>query len=166
MGMRYDEDVYIKGTATITGGLNAPAGCITDANIEAEAGVDSEKLEHQHQPGYAQESATNAADESRVIFVAKGAGTIVSFVAGNVVTAIGDSTCTVDLKKNGTTVLSGAVSLSAGSPVAYGKTAGTVSVTSYAAGDVISVTIDATAGTGTLAKGIFCMATLREAANA
>lgn len=161
---RFGGDVHVAGRLTC-GEFSLPESTVRNENIVSEAGIEADKLQHQYTPGYAQESATAAADEARVIHVAQGDGTIIGFLAGNVVSAIGDDTCTVDLKKNGTTVLSAPVSLVAADPVAYAEKTGTISSASYSAGDVLEVVINATHNTGTLAKGIYASAVLQEDAN-
>jgi hypothetical protein len=69
----------------------------------------------------------------------------------------------VDEKKNGTTILSGTVTIDNGD-VAYSKTSAALSVTSYVAGDVIEVVQTVSAGTGTLPQGMTTTVVMREAA--
>lgn len=151
-------NVNIQGTATFSA-VQLPASSVSNTNIATPASgsaIAAAKLTHDHRRGYAQESATAAADESRVIYrgIAAAGGTVLKFVAGAVTKAIGDATCTVDLKKNGTTVLSAPISLSSADTNRVAL-AGTISTPSYAAGDVFEVVIDGTIGTGTLPKGVF-----------
>lgn len=145
MASRMEGNVVFTGDVSFTAGITLPAN----------AAVETSKLQHRHQKCYSQEIATTAADEGRVLHVVSGtSGTIKSFKAGCVVPNIGDSTVAFDLKKNGVSVLSGVVTLTA-SHAAYELVAGAFSSTSVAAGDVLSVVIDATIGTGTLGKGAF-----------
>jgi len=158
-------DVHVEGSLTATT-LGIPAGSVTNAGVAAAAGLSGSKLQHQYEKVYAQESGTAASDEARVVHVVQGAtGTIEAFEAGSVVAAIGDDTCAVELLKNGTTVLSAAISLDSTS-VAYIAEAGTVGTSAVVDGDVLEVSIDATHGTGTLAKGIFTCVKVREDADA
>lgn len=150
----------IEGNFAFTGDVSF-AGAIT---LPADASVETSKLQHRNHKCYAQEAATTAADESRVIHTVYGTtGTIKSFKGGCVVANIGDSTVTFDLKKNGTTVLSGVVTLNS-THSAYQVVAGSISSASVAASDVLSVTIDATVGTGTLGKGAFAELVIDELA--
>lgn len=160
----FDDSVIIRKSLTVVESLTMPAGSIGNAEIEAGAGILASKLQHQYQVGYAQASGTNATDEARVVHVSRGAGTIVSFNAGNVVAATGDATCAVDLKVNGVSVLSAPISLDSTS-AAYSLVAGTVSSAAYTADDVIEITIDGTIGTGALAKGVFGALVVREASD-
>lgn len=155
-----------EGDLHITGNLSAktvqlPAGTVDNADIEAAAGIDASKLEHRHQITAAQPKTT-AADETRVIHVVYGAtGTVLAFRAGSIVANIGDSTVTVDLKKNGSSILTAPITLDSGDS-AYAKVAGTIDTPGLVAGDVLEVVIDATVGTGTLATGVFCELVLNE----
>jgi hypothetical protein len=67
---------------------------------------------------------------------------------------------TVDLRKNGTTVLSAVITLN-NANTARVAVAGALSVTTLVAGDVLEV-VTATAGGGTLATGVFAIVTVNE----
>lgn len=159
---RIEGDVLINGTLTVVTDLNAPASSITNAAIDSAAGIEATKLEHQYQPVYAQGSGTTAAAATETLYVAYGAGTLIAFRAGSVVANVGAATCTVDLKKNGTTMLSAVITLDSANTARVVEAA-TLSVTSIAAGDVLEVVVTASAGGGTLATGLFCQAIIREA---
>ena len=160
--MKIEDTVYYGAAATFGGPVNLPSACVGNDQIKTGEAVQAEKLEHQHRAGYSQESATTAADESRVFHVVKGAtGTLQAFSAGCVVANVGDSTITVDLLKNGVTVLTAPISLSV-AEAAYEVAAGVLSGTSVVVGDVLEVVIDATVGTGTLGKGVFASLDLHE----
>ncbi len=95
-----------------------------------------------------------------ILYVAKGAGTIRGFHA--LLNVDGSSTgITVDLKKNGTTVISAPVALtdSTGDRVSV---AGTITVPAFVAGDVLSVAMIVTTSTG--AQGPHAWAVLTETA--
>lgn len=150
-----------KGAVTLAS-VNLPSECVEDRHVEAGAGIDSDKLEHQHRVTYGQAN-TAAVDETRIIHVVHGTtGEVIAFVAGSIAKAVGDATCTVDLKKNGTTVLTGVITLDSGNTNRVAE-AGTLSGTvTLAVGDVLEVVIDGTIGTGTLPTGVFCSATIKE----
>lgn len=154
----------VSATAVI---LDAPAGTfpaasITNAAVSATAAIDATKLEHRHRITYAQPN-TSAADETIVIYNAKAAGTVNAFSAGSIAIAVGAATCTFDLKKNGTTILSAVITIDSGN-TNYVAEAGTISSAAYVAGDTFTVVIDGTAGGGTLPTGVFCVAEFEEAA--
>jgi hypothetical protein len=145
----------------IAGSFTPPSDSVSDASVVAAAGVQASKLEHQYEPVFSQEGGTNAAAEVRVVHVVKGAtADLVSFHAGSVVAATSTGTCTVDLKKNGTTCLSAPITLDS-SNTAYTVEAGTLSVLTAAAGDVLTVTVAGVSGTN-LPQGVFARLVIRE----
>ncbi|HYE20964.1 MAG TPA: hypothetical protein VEA69_21135 [Tepidisphaeraceae bacterium] len=159
---RFDQDVHVNGTLSAKA-LDIPASTIVDADVSSSADIGQGKLEHQHSKHYSQANAA-ASDETRMIHVVYGAsGTLLDFRAGSIAKAVGDSTVTVDLKKNGTTVLSAVITLDSGNTNRVAE-AGTLNVTSLTNGDVLEVVIDATIGTGTLPTGVFCELRLKEKA--
>lgn len=165
MSSRIDGHLHVAGTLSAAT-LDVPAGTLRDAGVHANADIAAEKLEHQHQPVYAQASGTTAFAETRVVHVVQGdAAELVAFevgLAGLVIS--GDSTITVDLKKNGASVLSAAVVLDNGDALRTGV-AGTVTMAAAVAGDVYEVVVTVSAGTGTLGKGLFALLKLREKAD-
>lgn len=131
-------DLLVRG-AVIPQSLYLPASSVTNASVLAGAGIDASKLQHQHTRTMSQVLGVDATTEARVIHVVYGAtGTLLDFRAGAVVVAGAATTVTVDLKKNGTTVLSAVITLD-NSQVAYQEVAGTITSASVAAGDVLSV---------------------------
>lgn len=152
-------DLFVNGhlrarTATL------PDNSVTNASVPSGAAIDAAKLQHQHRPGFGQPNTT-ATTETRAVHAAHGAGTIVAFYAGSVVANVGAATVTANLLKNGVTVLTGVVTLDSGN-AAFVPEAGTLSVTSYVAGDVFTIALIATAGGGTLATGAYAFAVLNE----
>lgn len=158
-------ETVFQGDLFVNGNLRAisaqlPTSAVTNASVVAGAGIDATKLQHQHNKTFSQPN-TAATTETKVIHVAYGAGTVIAFRAGSIAIAVGGATVTLDLKKNGTTVLSAVITLDTGN-VARVAEAGTVSVTAYAAGDVFEVVATATAGGGTLPTGLFAHAVFNE----
>ena len=160
---RFEGDAYFAGNLGAKT-FSPPAGSITNAAVAALAGIDSTKLEHQHRVGWSQANVTAAA-ETRVVYVCYGtAGTILDFRAGSIAKAVGDSTVTVDLRKNGTTVLSSVITLDSGNTNRVVE-AGTISSGTLVAGDLLEVVIAVSAGTGTLATGVYAQAVINEDAD-
>lgn len=158
---KLDSDVYVTGNLSAQT-LTVPANAVTNSAIPSAANIDGYKLKHFHRQVYAQESATTAASESRVVHHCLASGTVTDFYVGSVVVNGGAATVAVDLKKNGSSILSSAVTLSS-SNTARVAVAGSISSASVVAGDVLEVTITATAGGGTLAKGVFASVNIHEA---
>lgn len=159
---RLEGDTYVNGNLNCKT-LTIPAGSVSNASIASGAGVDHTKLQHQHRLNYGQNGT--AAAETRVLHVVRGAtATLLDIRAGCVVACVGDSTITIDVKKNGTTVLSSTIQVDSGD-AAYAKVAGTISGASLVAGDVLTVVVTVSAGTGTLGTGLFVTGTLAEDAS-
>lgn len=150
---RIQGDQVFAGAVKILGEVTVPSGSFDNADIAEGADIDADKMLHRLHPTYGQANSA-AVDETKVIYVAQAAGTVLAVEAGSIAKAVGDATCTVDVKKNGTTILGGVITLDSGNTNRVVE-AGTVSVTSYAAGDVFEVVIDGTIGTGTLPTGVF-----------
>jgi len=161
MSFRIEEPGQFRGTVVFLD-LKPNDGSIKKEHVEAGAGIEASKLEHQHRAVYAQESATSAADEARTVHVVHGtAGTLLAFKAGSVVANIGDSEIAVDLLVNGVSVLTAVITLDSGD-AAYAVVAGVIDDDTLSAGDVIEVSVDGTVGTGTLGKGVFAYVDLEE----
>lgn len=154
MGSRIVGDFVYRGAVTFLNAL-LNSGCVSDDQVAANAAIAASKLEHSHRHTYAQESATTAAAEDRVMHVVDGtAGTIQLFEAGAVVANIGNATVTVDLLKDGASVLTSAISLTS-SEAAYETVIGVIDTNTLVDGDVLEVSVTVSAGTGTLATGVF-----------
>lgn len=159
------EKVYMQGGAVISGdGSSFPASSVGDAAFNASDPLTAVKQQHQYVARQAQVHGSAATAERRVAHVARAAGTLVEVKLSVVVAAIGDSTVTVDVRKNGTTMLTGTVGL-ASANAAYSTVAGSISGSgAYVAGDVIEIVQTVSAGTGTLPQGVCTELVLREAA--
>lgn len=157
----------VEGNLTITGRcspqyLDIPANTVIDDDVSGSADIAAEKLEHYHQKTYSQAN-TAAADETRMLHVAMAAGEVLAFEAGSIAKAVGDATCTVDLKKNGSSILSAVITLDNANTNRVTEAA-TIASAAYVDGDVFEVVIDGTIGTGTLPTGVFCCAKFQEKA--
>ncbi len=160
---RIEGDTHFSGSITMRE-IQLPAGTVSDSDVAAGAKIGQTKLEHQHRRGYAQESATNVADEARVIHVVAGAtGEVTAFEIGAVVASTGGGLADVDLLVGGASILNAAtpVQLTAAT-AAYGTVEGVIGTAAVANGNVIEVSIVGTVGGGTLAKGLFMSLTIAE----
>lgn len=156
-----EEEAQFRGPVTfLDAKLNT--GCVQKSHVQASAGIEADKLEHQHRAICEQESDTTATAQDHVVHVVKGlTGTIKTVKAGCVVSCVGDATITVDLHKNGTTVLTGAITLTS-AQAAYELVAGTIENAAVVADDVLEIVVTVDAGTGTLGKGMFAYVDLFE----
>ena len=100
-------------------------------------------------------SATAVADSERPVHIALARGHVHLFAASVKTLAIGDATCAVKLYKNGVLVTGSTVTLDSGDAAMESVAASiTTENAAYVEGDQFSITVDATAGTGTLATGL------------
>lgn len=155
--------ITLRGAVIVDGTLGVPSSSVVNATVSASAAIDAGKLEHRFRESYSQPNTT-ATSVTHPLYVAKAAGTVNSFHAGSIVANVGAATVTVDLQKNGSTVLSAVITLDSGN-TAYVVEAGTVNSAAYVAGDFFTVVTVATAGGGTIATGLMCIAEFEEAAS-
>ncbi len=156
-----DGDLRIRGTL-IPDTLTVPAGTVVNAGVSASAAIATTKVRHRHNAVW-QQPNTSATAETRTLHVASLPGTINSVKAGSIVAATGNSTVTIDVRKNGTTVLTGTITLDNANTARIVE-AGTVdgAQDDVVAGDWIEVVISVSAGTGTLPTGLFVQVEIDE----
>lgn len=149
---RVDQDLHVGGTLSAKN-FTPPNSSITNAAIQGAAGIDSSKLDHRFRKHYA--ISGSAASVTIPLHVARAAGVINSIEAGSIVVCTSTATVTVDLKKNGTSVLSGGtpITLNSSNTVRV-AVSGTITTTTYVDGDFFELVIVATAGGGAVATGL------------
>lgn len=156
---RIDGDLYVTGTLTAAS-MNVPAGSVSDADVEAQANVAASKLEHMHTVNLAVfDHATDVTTRRMGIWSAENPGTIDRFEVWVSVAAGAATTVTVDLLKNGTTVLTSAVSID-NTLTAYTSLAATISSANFTDGDKFE--ISATLSGTNEPKGLNCRLVARE----
>lgn len=150
------------GGAVICQTLDAAQASITNAMVKTNADLGVEKMRHRHVITHAQPNTTATA-ETKAIYVASKAAVVKEVKAGAIAAAIGDSTVTVDVKINGTTVLSSTIGLSS-SDTAYVPLDGTINTSAddLTEDQVLTVVITVSAGSGTLPTGVFVSVTIEE----
>lgn len=140
-----------------------PDDCVGNLQYNSADPLSLANQRHQVVVNHGQAHGVAATTERRVKHVARGAGDAVGVQAGPVAAAAGDSTVTVDVLKNGATVLTGVITINS-THAAYAKVPGVIAAAAYAAGDVFEFVFTATAGTGTLPQGVWADLILDEAA--
>jgi hypothetical protein len=156
-----NDDLRVKGRLTPKF-FDPPAGCITDLAVSGSTQLAATKLVHQHHERYSQPNTTATAVTLR-LHSARKAGTVAEFLAGSIAKCTGDSTVTLDLKKNNVSVLTTPIVLDSGNTNRVDETA-TISPGSenYVAGDWFDLVMTISAGTGTLATGVSAVAVFNE----
>jgi hypothetical protein len=148
-------------TSTITQNITLPAGQIVNADVSSSAAIDTGKQRHRTHTTYCQPNGTAVVADEKAMFVAYGASSSCSVVAGKcgiqTLMSTGgsdDKTVTVNVKKNGTTILTGTYEINK-TKTAYTSYDLTFSSTALVAGDVVSVVITVGGSTGTQGQGVF-----------
>jgi hypothetical protein len=147
------QDVIVKGDFKPRS-ITYPAGGVNNAAVASDAAIETSKQRHRYRANYAQPNSTATA-ETRALHVARLPGTVRDVQVGSIAKAVGDSTVTVDIRKNGTTILTGVVTLNSSNTnrvAVPGTLSGSVTV---AANDLLEAVIAISAGTGTLPTGVF-----------
>ena len=149
-----DDDLVVRRTL-VANTIILPASCVSSASVVAGTNINADKTEQRFFPSYSQPNIA-ATTETRTLFVARRTGVVNEMIAGSIAAAIGNSTVTIDLKKNGTTVLTAVITLDSANTariVESGAFSG--SLNQFVAGDWFEIVITATIGTGTLPTGLF-----------
>lgn len=152
MSVVYNVEVVFNKIARFANAI-LNANCVGDAQVNAANPIACAKLKHQHAVTKGQVHSTNASAERRVMHIVNGAGVISKFRVTQTLAATGDSTATIDLYKNGASILSSTIVINNGQ-ADRAITDGALSSTTIAAGDVLEVVQTVSAGTGTPPRGV------------
>lgn len=159
--IRLPADLRVSGNLQADS-MTLPSGSVADSQVSSNAGIDADKLEHLHKAGTSFDLAIGATPVAReeIVYVASTSGTLRAFHA--LLNDTGTSTSVAyDLKLNGTSVLSSAVTITHSDADRTVKD-GTLDTTSYVADDVFSIELAVTSSTG--AQGPFAWAEFDEQA--
>lgn len=160
----FTEDVLIAGSLIVTGdNVILPAGKIDNADIAAGAELDASKLVH-YTPVVWSQDGTAAAVTEQVVYCcqADDGATLKVVEVGCVTVPTGSATATVNVKKNGTTVLTSTVVIDSANS-AYTPEAGTISTSAMSKDDVLTVTVTVSVtGTDTGATGLYVLLGVEE----
>ncbi len=150
---RISGDYQYTGAVLFNGTVTLPDNTVTKAKIPASAGVEYTKLQQMPTRTYGQTGTmVSATIPIHVVYGATGG--VIFIKAGSIVACIGAATCTIDLKKNGTTVLTGVITLNSSNTARVVVSGTLVATPTNVAGDFYELVIVATAGGGTLGTGL------------
>jgi len=155
MGMTTDT-LRVTGVTTLAGTTYLPAETVTNANVQTGANIAASKLQHTHRKTHRQPN-TAATSETVVLHRVNGATASGIYVnAGSIAAAVGAATVTIDIKKNGTSIMTAAtpMTLDSGNTAYIAEDASIATLTGVV-GDVFTAVIVATAGGGTLPTGLW-----------
>lgn len=153
---RFEGDTYFAGNVTAQS-MTLPASAVTDTAVQAAAGVAYSKLDLSPRVALCLcDHATAVAVTRQQVYRVYGAtASLLAFGLVNTVAATSDATATVTLLKNGSTILTGSITLDSSVTAYTFKQPGGYTSTSLVAGDVLEVSVSAvSAGAGALPKGV------------
>ena len=150
-----NSDVQIQGNLYAKG-FTPPAGSITDSSINAAAGIQTTKMRHRYTKFAVQPNVTDTTETKGIHVVRGSTATVMEVVAGTIAACIGGATITVDVKKNGTSILNSVLTLNNANTARVAVAASlNVSDVACVVGDWLEVVITATTGGGTIGTGLF-----------
>jgi hypothetical protein len=136
--------------------MTIPASSIGDSQIAAGSNVSDNKLMQRRYPSYSQVHGSAATTVRIPFYRCKGAtATINKLRALVVVIPVGAATVSIQLKKNGSNILSSALVLDNANVAFTAEDAAGFTSASLVTGDVLELDITATAGGGTLPQGLY-----------
>jgi len=162
-------DVIVAGRLSPSA-LDVPPNSLNDSSWSTSPSnrLTANKIIQQFPRSHSQAAATDATTETRIIHVAKGAGTVAQCAAAVLVApATGNKQITIDLQKSTggaafATMLNAPVTIAAAQAALTQYQATLAPTPTYAAGDILAVVITASGSTGTQAQGAIAEAVLQE----
>jgi hypothetical protein len=152
MATRID-DLVVTGTTRLLGVTYLPADCVGDLQVKGDAAIDPDKQQHKHRKSYGQ-SGTVATATVPIHVVNGATATVISIKAGTIAICAGAATITIDLKKNGTSILTGVITLDSGNTARVVEAGVLTAGATAAVNNFFELVIVATAGGGTVGTGL------------
>lgn len=165
---RLEGDIFFAGTITPKA-INLPDAAVDNAAVKSMAGIDADKLQHQHVLIYRQDDGSDVVAAIVPLWTVRGAGATVVAIDVTCLDAPsgGDKALSVDLKKCNQASPAPATILSA--PVSYSNTQtdceveeGTVSSAALLDGDTLVLDLAVSGSTGFQGQGVQVTVTVRE----
>lgn len=163
---QFDGDVHANGTISATR-FTLPAGTVQAADIEAAAGIEATKLQHQYALSYQQTTGADVAAATYFLHTFRSASSIVGMdVTPITAPTTGDKTFAVDLHRGSAssafaTVLSAVVTIGQ-TDVDRTQRSATLSNSTAIDGDMLKLVLTTTGSTGNQGKGVLVTVWTRE----
>lgn len=163
-------DVEFQGTVSFGGDVGLPAGTVDDTAFSSTSGdrLTYEKQEHYRQIVYTQDGGTDIVTQTRLVYLAKGAGEVTHvWIRPATSPSGGDKQYTVDVKKAAdgsssfTSILSAAVTISS-ADTSNTQQAATVTTSTMSAKDCLEIVITASGSTGSQGQGLIVVIGIAE----
>lgn len=158
----FDTDIYVRGRLRCDQ-LDVPNDSITNENFDANNPLEAVKQEHQYRVNVRQNHGGAVVARRETVHVAYSDGDVVGVRMQVSVAAIGDSEVTIDVLKNGVSILT-APKVIDNALTAYTTDVAGIASAPYVEDDNFEIQVTVAAGTGTLPQGLFVELVLREAA--
>lgn len=156
---RIPGDMHVAGVLSADK-FNLNDGSVGDAEVDGARPISVLKIGHQYIKDVKTVGAVAAKTEP--IHVAYGNGTLVAVDAGTVTLCTGSASITIDVQKNGVTVLSTPLILDSGN-VARILEAGAIASGAYVSGDWFDVVVTIATPSGAVGTGLIVRLVFREA---
>lgn len=149
-GLDVRGDLTVRGDLKVEGSFALPADSVNDAQVPVAAKLSASKV-RQYYPMHAEQRGS-VVDDTIMLGTMPRPGTVTSVRVVVLTKPIGDATCTVDILKNGASILTQVVLIDSGAAdrVSIVGTIKSDGSEKYVAGDVFETVVNATIGTGTL----------------
>lgn len=163
MGMsQHDGDHYFNGNLAAKT-MTIPASSVTNSMVAAGAAIDPSKVKQRRYPSYSQVHGSAAATVRIPFYRCKGATAMINALRALVVVIpVGAATVSIQLKKNGSNILSSALVIDSANVAHTMEAAAGFTSAALVQGDVLELDITATAGGGTLPQGLYVEADVDE----
>lgn len=159
----FQGNLIIGGTLKVAGGIVFAVNSLNGTAINPASPVPTASQTHQHTSEYSEPNATtHAAIGDKVLHACRGNGTIKELAVGTIGLCTGTAAITIDLKKNGTTVLTGVLTLNSSNTAKLAVAASLGASLTFVSGDVLEIVTTASAGSGAVGTGFFCRLTVDE----
>jgi hypothetical protein len=160
--LRLTGDLDVTGRGNF-GSLTVPNGSITNQSFSANPAdrLTYAKMEHVYKALLAQPVVGAGISQNSTLNMAVDAGTVLDVKAGVVSNFTGTANLTIDLKKNGVSILSGPFVLNSTNP-AFTYSTALLSCSTFAAGDLFTATVVANSGNGSVGNGPWLQVIFRE----
>ncbi len=162
------QNTTLRGSTVITGSLRVPDESIPNTAIPAGADIEDSKLRHRYVFVHSQEDGSAVADAEQLLHIERATGSVIAIEAVIETAAAGDAEVEIDLEKGNAgsafaSILTSPITITNSTAVRTVVT-GTVDTQALADNDVLKLTVDATAGGGTLPQGLLVVVTIMERA--
>lgn len=160
--MQIPADTHVKGNLSCET-MTIPSSTLTNAGVASDAAIAATKMLHRWRPFLNQAHGSAGTSERRTVYEARGNATINFCRAVLSVAPSGAATHVIQVKKNGSDILSTAITLDNANANYTSEAAVGFTSASLVAGDTLEITVTATAGGGTLGQGLLVYLDIDEA---